>query len=247
MGVTNEVLLLTGTEPSDEAGAMGVKNGVSCFSAAILPFKSATLLVKGEFKGPVGPGLNRALFISGSQTYPSNYLNFAVFCSLIIKARLSAAPEHDFSLTASRHGRSFSNEIDYSTEMATAPAETPADGSALRQRHPSSQTPPIPSIPSPPSPSSPPPPATSWRMDAQNIFVLVVLYALQGIPLGLVMGSLPFLLQAQISAAPTPPPSADGSSIGTYTTLGIFSLAAYPYSLKLLWSPFVDTFYFPST
>ena len=37
----------------------------------------------------------------------------------------------------------------------------------------------------------------------------------------------PFLLQAKAS----------------YTAIGIFSLASYPYSLKLLWSPVVDSIY----
>jgi hypothetical protein len=35
----------------------------------------------------------------------------------------------------------------------------------------------------------------------------------------------PFLLQAKLS----------------YTQMGLFSLSAYPYSLKLLWSPIVDS------
>ena len=32
----------------------------------------------------------------------------------------------------------------------------------------------------------------------------------------------------------------------SYTQIGIFSIASYPYSLKLLWSPLVDTFYWKS-
>lgn len=31
----------------------------------------------------------------------------------------------------------------------------------------------------------------------------------------------------------------------TFTDLGLFSLAGYPYSLKLLWSPMVDSYFFP--
>ena len=50
---------------------------------------------------------------------------------------------------------------------------------------------------------------------------------LQGVPLGLSLGSVPFLLQQSVS----------------YTALGYFSLCAWPYSLKLLWSPIVDAFY----
>jgi hypothetical protein len=45
--------------------------------------------------------------------------------------------------------------------------------------------------------------------------------------MGLVMGSIPFLLQSKL----------------TYTELGIFSIAGYPYALKLFWSPVVDACY----
>lgn len=50
---------------------------------------------------------------------------------------------------------------------------------------------------------------------------------LQGIPVGLSFGSVPFLLKSKLS----------------YSQVALFSLAAYPYSLKLLWSPIVDAFY----
>lgn len=50
---------------------------------------------------------------------------------------------------------------------------------------------------------------------------------LQGVPLGLCLGSIPFLLQQSVS----------------YTSLGYFSLCSWPYSLKLLWSPVVDSLY----
>lgn len=67
----------------------------------------------------------------------------------------------------------------------------------------------------------------SMQDDFADMVLLVVLYAVQGIPLGLTFGSLPFLLQQTVS----------------YTEIGIFSFAGYPYSLKLLWSPIVDTFF----
>ncbi|WIA38680.1 hypothetical protein OEZ86_001986 [Tetradesmus obliquus] len=57
--------------------------------------------------------------------------------------------------------------------------------------------------------------------------LLVLLYAMQGIPLGLTMGAMPFLLQAKLSM----------------TQMGVFSMAGYPYSFKLLWSPIVDSVY----
>ena len=50
---------------------------------------------------------------------------------------------------------------------------------------------------------------------------------LQGIPVGLAFGSVPFLLKAKVS----------------YGQVGVFSLASYPYSMKLLWSPIVDAVY----
>ena len=62
------------------------------------------------------------------------------------------------------------------------------------------------------------------RQDRRNFCLLVLLYFLQGIPMGLASGSVPFLLKRNLS----------------YGQIGVFSLAVYPYSLKLLWSPIVD-------
>lgn len=62
------------------------------------------------------------------------------------------------------------------------------------------------------------------EQDRRNFLLLVLLYFLQGIPMGLAMGSVPFLLKPHIS----------------YGQIGVFSLASYPYSLKLFWSPIVD-------
>ncbi|KAF2839130.1 hypothetical protein M501DRAFT_933525 [Patellaria atrata CBS 101060] len=62
------------------------------------------------------------------------------------------------------------------------------------------------------------------RQDQRNFLLLVLLYFLQGIPMGLAAGSVPFLLKSHL----------------TYGQIGVFSLASYPYSLKLLWSPIVD-------
>jgi hypothetical protein len=53
---------------------------------------------------------------------------------------------------------------------------------------------------------------------------------LQGIPTGLTFGSIPFLLKSKLS----------------YSELAIFSLTGYPYSLKLFWSPIVDSIYVKS-
>jgi len=65
--------------------------------------------------------------------------------------------------------------------------------------------------------------------DRRNFLLLVLLYFLQGIPMGLAAGSVPFLLKSHLS----------------YSQIGIFSLASYPYSLKLLWSPIVDAVWSP--
>ncbi|KAA1102188.1 hypothetical protein PGT21_036622 [Puccinia graminis f. sp. tritici] len=80
-----------------------------------------------------------------------------------------------------------------------------------------------------PHPSAPSIAALSSK-DKRAMVLLVVLYMLQGIPVGLAFGSIPFLLRARLS----------------YSQIGLFSLASYPYSLKLLWSPIVDSCYFPS-
>ncbi|KAG0006453.1 hypothetical protein BGZ65_007859 [Modicella reniformis] len=63
--------------------------------------------------------------------------------------------------------------------------------------------------------------------DTRNFALLVVLYLLQGVPVGLAFGSVPFLLKAKMS----------------YTQIGIFTFAQYPYSMKFLWSPIIDTVY----
>ncbi|EKM60709.1 uncharacterized protein PHACADRAFT_246782 [Phanerochaete carnosa HHB-10118-sp] len=66
--------------------------------------------------------------------------------------------------------------------------------------------------------------------DKRALGLLTILYLIQGFPLGLALGSLPFLLREHLS----------------YSQLAVFSLSSYPYSLKLLWSPIVDSLFFPS-
>ncbi|KAH9921404.1 MFS general substrate transporter [Fomitopsis serialis] len=66
--------------------------------------------------------------------------------------------------------------------------------------------------------------------DRRAIILLIILYLIQGFPLGLALGSLPFLLREHLS----------------YSQLATFSLASYPYSLKLFWSPIVDAVYTPA-
>ncbi|EPQ28700.1 uncharacterized protein PFL1_04003 [Pseudozyma flocculosa PF-1] len=63
--------------------------------------------------------------------------------------------------------------------------------------------------------------------DRRAMILLVVLYLLQGVPVGLAFGTMPFLLKSRLS----------------YSDIGFFMLCTYPYSLKLFWSPIVDSMY----
>ncbi|CAL1136565.1 unnamed protein product [Cladocopium goreaui] len=65
--------------------------------------------------------------------------------------------------------------------------------------------------------------------DYLNISLLLVLYTLQGIPMGL-SAVLPLILKEKNVS---------------YADLGTFSLNSYPFSLKILWAPIVDAAYFP--
>jgi PAT family acetyl-CoA transporter-like MFS transporter 1 len=63
-----------------------------------------------------------------------------------------------------------------------------------------------------------------------NIIILTCLYLLQGLVIGLFLISLELKLKLHFS----------------YSDIGIFLLCSYPFSLKILWSPIVDTFYIRS-
>ena len=63
--------------------------------------------------------------------------------------------------------------------------------------------------------------------DKYSIALLIFLYILQGIPLGLA-GSVPYILISRKV---------------TYTDQAIFSFVHWPYSVKLLWAPVVDSLY----
>uniref|UniRef100_A0A6G1R331 Acetyl-coenzyme A transporter 1 n=1 Tax=Hypotaenidia okinawae TaxID=2861861 RepID=A0A6G1R331_9GRUI len=65
------------------------------------------------------------------------------------------------------------------------------------------------------------------RAELGSILLLLVLYVLQGIPLGLA-GSVPLILQ---------------SKSASYTDQAFFSFVFWPFSLKLLWAPLVDAVY----
>lgn len=103
-----------------------------------------------------------------------------------------------------------------------------SQASHLMSRHSFTLDDPIPTMANDPEPSS----KGFFELsdqDRRNFLVLVLLYFLQGIPMGLATGSVPFLLKTHVS----------------YSEIGVFSLASYPYSLKLLWSPIVDSIWSP--
>ncbi|XP_069856179.1 acetyl-coenzyme A transporter 1 isoform X2 [Dipodomys merriami] len=70
----------------------------------------------------------------------------------------------------------------------------------------------------------------SYRAELGSILLLLLLYVLQGIPLGLA-GSVPLILQ---------------SKNVSYTDQAFFSFVFWPFSLKLLWAPLVDAVYLKS-
>ncbi|ETW87634.1 mfs acetyl-CoA transporter [Heterobasidion irregulare TC 32-1] len=72
--------------------------------------------------------------------------------------------------------------------------------------------------------------STLTAEDKKAMVLLSILYLIQGVPIGLALGSVPFLLREHLS----------------YSQLAVFALSSYPYSLKLLWSPIVDSKFLPS-
>lgn len=66
------------------------------------------------------------------------------------------------------------------------------------------------------------------RGELGSVSLLLFLYVLQGIPLGLA-GSIPLILQ---------------SKNVSYTDQAFFSFVFWPFSLKLLWAPLVDSVYY---
>ncbi len=67
----------------------------------------------------------------------------------------------------------------------------------------------------------------AW-LDRYNIALLLLLYVLQGIPMGL-SSSIPLILSSRV----------------TFQQQALFSLVAFPFSFKLLWAPIVDSLYLP--
>jgi PAT family acetyl-CoA transporter-like MFS transporter 1 len=67
----------------------------------------------------------------------------------------------------------------------------------------------------------------SLKKDIPNIIFLMFLYFLQAVPLGLT-GSLPYILSSRKV---------------NYADQGTFSFVFWPFSLKLLWAPIVDSLF----
>jgi len=66
--------------------------------------------------------------------------------------------------------------------------------------------------------------------DRLNVALLMLLYVLQGIPLG-ISASIPYLLQSRHIS---------------YKEQAVFSFVSWPFSLKLLWAPLLDSIYLPA-
>ena len=76
-------------------------------------------------------------------------------------------------------------------------------------------------------PSRPADDGVGLEGDWANIFVLLLLYTLQGIPMGLA-SSVPLILQEKGA---------------TYMQQAGFDIVSYPFSLTLLWAPLVDSLF----
>ena len=82
--------------------------------------------------------------------------------------------------------------------------------------------------------------------DRYNYALLIALYTLQGIPMGL-SASIPFLIQQKIKYLASAAASSDGAATAarlSYNANAIFALCSWPFSLKLLWAPIVDSCFF---
>jgi hypothetical protein len=96
------------------------------------------------------------------------------------------------------------------------------------------------------------------KNDFFNYALLIVLYALQGIPMGL-SASIPFLIQQKVQGALAAAAASTAALTGAadpqlihhhtsasalaYNANAIFALCSWPFSLKLLWAPIVDACY----
>ena len=68
------------------------------------------------------------------------------------------------------------------------------------------------------------------KKDRKTICLLMYLYFLQGLPLGLAGSIMPIILSASKNKA-------------SFSDLGTYSFVFWPFSIKLLWAPLVDSVY----
>jgi len=85
--------------------------------------------------------------------------------------------------------------------------------------------------------------------DVYNYILLIILYTLQGIPMGL-SASVPFFIQKRVKSMATNMmaiTNSDSPSVSqlSYNAQAIFSLCSWPFSLKIFWAPLVDALYIP--
>jgi len=66
-----------------------------------------------------------------------------------------------------------------------------------------------------------------FRRELPKILLLIVLYALQGLPIGFFLSSIPVIFKKYL----------------TYSEIGVIMMCTMPFSLKVLWSPFVEFYY----
>ena len=59
--------------------------------------------------------------------------------------------------------------------------------------------------------------------------LLIILYAFQGLPMGLFLKSIPVLFKQYL----------------TYQEIGVIMLATMPYSLKFFWAPIIEIYHIP--
>mmetsp|Transcript_85529 Transcript_85529/g.169728 ORF Transcript_85529/g.169728 Transcript_85529/m.169728 type:complete len:478 (+) Transcript_85529:80-1513(+) len=105
-----------------------------------------------------------------------------------------------------------------------APKNKVAEGGSLRQRGGDKKKPET-KEPAPQDPEDED--KSNLQGEWGSILILLVLYTLQGLPMGL-SGVIPMMLKER------------GVS---FSDVGFFSLNTWPFSLKILWAPIVDTWY----
>ena len=69
--------------------------------------------------------------------------------------------------------------------------------------------------------------AKLFRQDIPSMILLVLLYAFQGLPMGLFLKTIPILFKNYLS----------------YQEIGVIMMASMPYSFKFFWAPVIEIYY----